>query len=421
MPESFTLTTPATTASVGSDGRAAFPITVTNVSGRPRRARLALVPTAPAAAEWFTIEGETVRDYGLGATESYSVKVQVPPGVGAGTYTVRADAVAEDGAPDVDQGPTVALMAAAPAAGKRFPWWILAVAAAVLAAVVVVAVVVAGGDDEAAAVTVPDVQGRAATVAVAALTGAGLQPSPPNANGLPCDPLVATQDPAGGSPVSKGTTVTLTFAPCGTGLLTVPDVEGQAASAAIARLTAGGFVTVPPDTTGLPCNPAVTSQRPAAGSPAATGTIVTLTFPACLVAVPNVQGQAASSAIAALAAAGFRPDPPDTTGLACDPAVSGQTPPGGASAESGATVKLTLAACPTKAIVPDVRGDTAAGASAALSAVGLRATTRSVVDPTCNDIGVVRSQTPGAGTEVALGSTVTISIGTPPPPPRVCP
>ena len=69
--------------------------------------------------------------------------------------------------------------------------------------------------------------------------------------------------------------------------------------------------------------------------------------------------------------------------------------------------------------VPDVRGDTTAVAVGALRAAGLSANEQFRVDQTCNNIGAVMSQSPGAGSTVSTGSAVTIWIGTRPPNP--CP
>lgn len=75
---------------------------------------------------------------------------------------------------------------------------------------------------------------------------------------------------------------------------------------------------------------------------------------------------------------------------------------------------------PWNVAVPDLLGDTPGAASSELSAVGLTiGTQRSVVDNTCNNIGAVLSQTPSAGTQVAPGTAVDLSIGRQPPTP--CP
>jgi hypothetical protein len=70
---------------------------------------------------------------------------------------------------------------------------------------------------------------------------------------------------------------------------------------------------------------------------------------------------------------------------------------------------------PSQPVVPNVRGDTLAEASSALTAAGFaRGTVTYVVDAVCNNIGLVVSQSPTAGTPAAPGTLVNLSIGTQP-------
>jgi alpha-tubulin suppressor-like RCC1 family protein len=85
----------------------------------------------------------------------------------------------------------------------------------------------------------------------------------------------------------------------------------------------------------------------------------------------------------------------------------------------GGAYSLVVASAP---VVPNVTGDTAAGARAALQAAGLTLGTISyATDWLCNDIGRVLSQNPPAGATVYYGSAVRITIGQRPPPPHLCP
>jgi hypothetical protein len=75
---------------------------------------------------------------------------------------------------------------------------------------------------------------------------------------------------------------------------------------------------------------------------------------------------------------------------------------------SGAQVTVT----PVVATVPDVRGDSLAEAAQALQAAGFVVGTKtSVVDPYCNYIGLVKTQSPLAGTRAPTGSAVNLWIG----------
>ncbi|MGV9705029.1 PASTA domain-containing protein [Streptomyces sp. NPDC003483] len=70
-------------------------------------------------------------------------------------------------------------------------------------------------------------------------------------------------------------------------------------------------------------------------------------------------------------------------------------------------------------VVPDVRGDTRAQAAQAITAAGyVLGTVSTTVD--CDSVDRVRSQNPAAGTPRPPGSTVSITLGKKPAPPRIC-
>jgi hypothetical protein len=72
----------------------------------------------------------------------------------------------------------------------------------------------------------------------------------------------------------------------------------------------------------------------------------------------------------------------------------------------------------TRSVVPNVVGQKLAAASAAITAAGfVRGTVRHTPDPTCNNIGDVIRQTPAAGTVVAPGTSVNLTVGGMPPTP----
>jgi hypothetical protein len=81
---------------------------------------------------------------------------------------------------------------------------------------------------------------------------------------------------------------------------------------------------------------------------------------------------------------------------------------------------LTPAATPTptpappQVQVPDVIGERIKDARTAMAAAGLAVTQTATIDPTCNFVGLVISQSPGGGAQVAAGSTVKLRIGGPP-------
>ena len=87
--------------------------------------------------------------------------------------------------------------------------------------------------------------------------------------------------------------------------------------------------------------------------------------------------------------------------------VIAQNSPAGTTEPAGSPVNLTISLGPA-VTVPDLDGYTAAQATRELTAVGLVARIEHTAQ--CTAPGQVIGQTPGAGTSVAPGSTVTITI-----------
>jgi hypothetical protein len=70
---------------------------------------------------------------------------------------------------------------------------------------------------------------------------------------------------------------------------------------------------------------------------------------------------------------------------------------------------------PTQPLIPNVKGKTLTDATSALTAAGFgRGTVSYVTDYTCNNIGLVKTQSPSAGTAAAAGTLVNLSVGKPP-------
>ena len=191
-----------------------------------------------------------------------------------------------------------------------------------------------------APVTVPDVAGRSAAEATAALTSAGLTAgttttafSPTAAGGT-----VVSTAPAAGTASRRGTAVALVVSSA----LTVPDVTGLTAAQARATLSAAGFTPVDGGTTsgGSADAGAVAATSPAAGTlvdPAAAQVRVVVSD---LVTVPGLRGRSVGSAREALRALGLQVRvsqllPTDTS------LVLSQDPGGGTRVRPGTTVTVT--------------------------------------------------------------------------------
>ncbi|HEX8702417.1 MAG TPA: LamG domain-containing protein [Myxococcaceae bacterium] len=135
MPRSFAITTSEPSLKLSPAGRGELTFTVSNTLGLPVRVRTVIEPEGQAPREWFTLMGDAERDLAPDGTQSYSVKLAVPPGTPEGQHAFHL-LVANVANPDEQFaiGPSVAFQVQrpAPVTRKPFPWWIVAVAAGVL-------------------------------------------------------------------------------------------------------------------------------------------------------------------------------------------------------------------------------------------------------------------------------------------------
>jgi cytolethal distending toxin subunit A len=134
MAHIFDITAPGDAVSLGPSGTGEIPFTVTNVGASAVRGRAVLGPEKSAVLSWLKLAGEQERLLQPKQTDTFLVKVAVPPGTNAGDYSFRLDIVSV-ARPDEDstQGPAIKIpVILAPPPPKPFPWWILAVAAVVI-------------------------------------------------------------------------------------------------------------------------------------------------------------------------------------------------------------------------------------------------------------------------------------------------
>jgi hypothetical protein len=138
---SFTITAAGTRVDLDSSGTARAQFTVTNTTPQSLKGRLLTRPATPASPDWFTIVGDSVRDFGPDAADQVVVQLEVPAGSPPGAYSFRLDAVSQ-AEPDEDftEGPSVAFdVAPTPSPPKKkFPWWIVIVLGVILVVVIIV-------------------------------------------------------------------------------------------------------------------------------------------------------------------------------------------------------------------------------------------------------------------------------------------
>ena len=139
-PSSFTVTSAGQRVRLDSNGAGQAPFTVTNTSAQQLKGRMLTRPSDPAKPEWFSIVGESVRDFAPNAAQQVVVQLNVPPTTTPGSYSFRLDAVSQ-AEPDEDftEGPSISFEVEPPPTPekKRFPWWIIAVAAGIVLLIVI--------------------------------------------------------------------------------------------------------------------------------------------------------------------------------------------------------------------------------------------------------------------------------------------
>jgi len=127
------------------------------------------------------------------------------------------------------------------------------------------------------------------------------------------------------------------------------------------------------------------------------------------VEVPNVIGQEVGTATTLLESEGFDVDLEPRPSAAARDTVLEQDPLAGDRADEGSTVILTVSSGPAIISVPDVRGQSEADATEALEKAGLEVEPAFRFNDEIPERRAIGTQ-PGAGTEIAAGSTVTLLI-----------
>lgn len=293
---------------------------------------------------------------------------------------------------------------------RRPPWWAWLVAVLAVAGIATVIVLVTRPTE----VVVPDVVGREMQVAQRRLKASGLDVDVEFVHSNePVDQVVA-QSPRGRSRVESGSTVTLKVSR-GPDTIDVPAVDGDTAEIAKAALQNAGLVvgrTIEQNHDSVPAGKVVrTSPRAGQNVPKGSEVNVYVSIGPEQVAVPNVVGFTQADAEAELAAAGFATAVTEQESGDAEPGeVLSQSPGGGENAAPRSTVALVVAKAPPVS-VPDVRGQSADDARAALEALGLepRQSPQTVTDPAQD--GLVIAQRPDPGTSARAGAPVRILVG----------
>jgi eukaryotic-like serine/threonine-protein kinase len=191
--------------------------------------------------------------------------------------------------------------------------------------------------------------------------------------------------------------------------VTVPAVVGLKQSNAIKQLDERGLV--PQLAAGPSKFPAGTvfAQDPGAGTSLNRGSLVKVSVSsAAQISVPNVVGSRTSAAVSRLKDAGLQSQVTTVAATAAPGVVVKQTPVAGTRVAKGSTVALNVSK--GEATVPDVRGQPASDAKAALQTAGLLPVEFKV--PSAQPKGTVTAQKPLPNKTVPRDSKVRVNVST---------
>lgn len=272
-------------------------------------------------------------------------------------------------------------------------------------------------------ITVANVVGMKQGPAVARLNRDGLTPRVVAKPSSRPAGTVFGEAPAPGARVTRGTVITLSTS--ATAQVTVPDVVGDKAAAAIRTLRSEGLSAQPSSVVSNKATGTVLSQSPASGESVAKGSTVSIRVSRGPSRVPNVVGQTRSAAVSVLKAAGFSSSVFTVPSSQPKNTVVAQRPHAGKTAPRGSKVRLNVSSGnasggggvppppppapppPSSQTVPDLTGQQQQAALRALNQVGFKA--RLVWVPSDQPEGSVVSQSPGGGSTAKEGTRVTVN------------
>ncbi len=265
------------------------------------------------------------------------------------------------------------------------------------------------------AVAVPDVEGKTAAQAEAALDEVGLVMGEliyaPQAEGVR-GTVIASQ-PSAGKHVQPQSTVVFTIA--GAEILTVPSLQGLTRDEAASALEAAGFVVgdVTEDFHSTVAAGSVVAQNPEpqARADRDSGVGFVLSKGKDMRTVPDVVGLTKTDAEQALKTAGFTVTvlPVESSQVAAGGVVS-QSVAAGESVEVGTVIALEVSQGPARVRVPAVTGLFLTDAQARIRAAGLVPKDVWHYGPPANALGMgyIYDQSPNSGASVPKESVVSI-------------
>jgi eukaryotic-like serine/threonine-protein kinase len=304
---------------------------------------------------------------------------------------------------------------------RRWPWVLVIVLLLLVIAAAAYGLTRAMGAGSAA---VPDLVGQSKAAALTKLEEAGFKAGSMQSeySDKYAAGLVTRQAPAAGTKLRKGDTVDL-WVSKGSQTLSLQDFKGWSPQEVDAWLLKNGLSGLKKSGTNatVPTGQ-VFKQDPAAGATVRRGD--TVTYWVCSgkpqATVPDLSGMTQDQAQAALAAVGLvlGTATPESSTMVPSGAVIRQDPAAGVQVTKGSAVNVVVSSgspspspspTATSVTVPNVYGMDSTTAGNELIAAGLRVVIKQKTDPS-QPPGTVISMSPDAGTEVASGSTVVLTI-----------
>jgi serine/threonine-protein kinase len=295
---------------------------------------------------------------------------------------------------------------------RRRPVWPWLLSLALVAAVGIAFFIVYQQMRGNSSVPVPPVIQIRDTLAIKKITDAGLEAAQiPQTSTTVQEGYVIRQDPLEGKRVSRGSTVTIWIS-SGTSEIRVPSVVGETMTVAINTLSKNFKFRVKQGHSSKPQN-AVYQQRPLGNELAPKGSIVTIwvSLGPAQVLLPDVVGSLYADAYSRLRSAGFNPVRQWVDDSAVKGTVVDESPPGDTQQNPGTTITLSVSRGPSTVLVPDVTTEDLSTATSQLSGAGF---IPQVIYQDTADVaeeGIILSQEPTGGSQVAPGSRVKIYVG----------
>ena len=265
-------------------------------------------------------------------------------------------------------------------------------------------------------VTVPNVVSQTPAAATATLTKLDFQVTQAKEYSTTVESgLVSSSSPAGGGSALKGSTVVIRVSQ-GPRPITLPALAGTTQTAAESAITSAKALVGAIDSQfnpKVPSGTVISASRGdgtdiSAGGAYFEGQKVNLVV--SVGAIPAVSGESVAAATAALEAKGLHvtAGPQSYNATIASGNVISANPSKEGPVRPGDTLALETSKGPQPVAIPDVSGMTINAAQSALTAAGLVVTVDTNVPTPLWGVILIKSVTPGIGTEVAPGSAVTI-------------